>query len=51
MEIIGWANKEGQLIKLNRDEARELIFILDKALREIVAESGFINTTIEIGDS
>lgn len=50
MEIIKWANNDGQCIKLDKAEARELIFIIEKALRQIVAESGFINTTIEIED-
>ncbi len=48
MEIIKYANKQGQLIKLNREEAKELKYLIERALKEGVKESGFINTTVEV---
>ena len=48
MEIIEWANKKGQLISLDKDEADELVYIIQKAIKQGVAESGFINTAVEV---
>jgi len=48
MEIIEWANKDGQTIKLEREEARELKYLIEKALKGEYAESGFINTRVEV---
>ena len=48
MEIIEWANKEGQTIKLEEEEARELIYLIEKALKIGVADSGFLNTMVEV---
>ena len=48
MEIIEYANGNGQAIQLEEEEARELIFLLEKALKQGVAESGFIHTTVEV---
>lgn len=50
MEIIEWANKDGQTIKLlDKDEAEELCYLINKALKLGKAESGFINTIVEVG--
>lgn len=50
MEIIKWTNGDGQTIQLDKDEARELIFLIDKALKLGKLESGFIipKTEVEI---
>ncbi len=48
MEIVEYANGNGWAIQLEEDEARELIFLLEKALKQGVAESGFINITVEV---
>ena len=48
MELIKWANGEGQTIKLDKDEAAELRYLIDKALQVGKAESGFIDPTTEI---
>ncbi len=48
MIIVEYANNQGQCIQLDKEEARELIYLIEKALKQKVAESGFINTTIEI---
>ena len=48
MEIIEYANGNGHCIQLEHEEAKELAYLIEKALREGVAESGFINTTIEV---
>lgn len=49
MEIIMWASRQGQTIKFEeREEAKELRYLIDKALKEGNAESGFINTKVEV---
>lgn len=48
MEIIPYINKEGQCIKLDKEEAKELKFLINRALQFGTKESGFINTTVEI---
>jgi len=48
MEVIKWANGNGQTIQLEKEEAKELQYLIEKALKGEDAESGFINTRIEI---
>ena len=48
MEIIKWANGEGQSIQLEKDEAEELVYLINKALKIGKAESGFIDPPTEV---
>ena len=48
MEVIKWANGKGQTIQLDKEEAKELIYLIDKALKVGKTESGFIDPPTEI---
>ena len=48
MKIIKWANGNGQTIQLDREEANELKYLIEKALISGKAESGFIDPTTEL---
>ena len=48
MEIIKWASNQGQTIRLDKDEAKELKYLIEKALIQGKAESGFIDPETEV---